>query len=199
MDKHHIRIRTLDEIRQQGEDDRFWETQSPEDRLRAVEILRRQYGKLAPGKGYACSKGFEEFFASFNARNVLYLVVGGYAIAFHARPRFTGDLDVFVLANEGNARKIILALADFGFTLPEPTWKELTTPANIVQLGYPPHRIDIMTAIDGVVFDEAWGRRVISQYGNQRVHFISKEDLIAHMRVSGRKQDLIDLEFLTQN
>lgn len=143
------------------------------------------------------AKDFEEFFESFNRHNVEYLIVGGYAFALHAHPRYTGDLDVFVRASEHNARRVIEALADFGFELSSLTWKDLTVSGRVVQLGFPPLRIDIMTAIDGVAFDDAWSRKVESRYGKEAVFFISKSDLIANKRASGRKQDLIDLESLT--
>jgi len=143
------------------------------------------------------AKDFEEFFASCNKHGVEYLVVGGYAFALHAHPRYTGDMDVFVRSSESNARLIVKALTDFGFELSSLTWKDLAVAGRVIQLGYPPLRIDIMTTIDGVSFDDAWSRRVESRYGNQRVYFISKEDLIANKRASGRKRDLLDLESLT--
>ncbi len=143
------------------------------------------------------AKDFEEFFESFNKHGVEYLIVGGYAFALHAHPRYTGDMDVFVRASESNARLVIKALADFGFELSSLTWKDLTVSGRVVQLGFSPLRIDIMTAIDGVAFGDAWGRKVESRYGKETVFFISKADLIANKRASGRKQDLLDLESLT--
>ncbi len=143
------------------------------------------------------AKDFEEFFASCNKHGVEYLVVGGYAFALHAHPRYTGDMDVFIRSSESNARLIIKALAEFGFELSSLAWKDLTVTGRVIQLGYPPLRIDILTAIDGVAFDDAWSRKVESRYGKQMVHFISKEDLIANKRASGRKQDLLDLDSLT--
>jgi hypothetical protein len=142
------------------------------------------------------AKDFEEFFASCNKNGVEYLVVGGYAFALHAHPRYTGDMDVFINPSNGNARLIIKALSDFGFELSSLTWEDFTIPGRVVQLGYPPLRIDLLTGIDGVTFNEAWSRKVESNYGGQRVYFISKVDLIANKRASGRKQDLLDLESL---
>jgi len=142
------------------------------------------------------AKDFEEFFASFNVHKVQYLIVGGYAFALHAHPRYTGDMDVFVATNETNAHSIEKALADFGFSAPELSWKDLASPGKIIQLGYPPFRIDIITTIDGVSFDDAWARRIESRYGDQPAYFISKQDLIVNKRASGRKQDLLDLEAL---
>jgi hypothetical protein len=142
------------------------------------------------------AKDFEEFFASCNKHKVQYLVVGGYAFAVHAHPRYTGDLDLFVRASEENARRIIDALDEFGFASPSLTWNDLATPSKVVQIGYPPLRLDLLTSIDGISFDHAWPRRVQSMYGNQPIQVLSKEDLIANKRSSGRKQDLLDLEDL---
>ena len=143
------------------------------------------------------AKDFEEFFASFNRSGVQYLVVGGYAFALHAHPRFTGDLDVFIQASEENAHRIMAALLDFGFTTSPLSWKDFTVLGRVVQLGQMPLRIDLRTAIDGVAFDDAWTRRVNAPYGRQQVPFISKVDLIANKKASGRKQDLLDLESLS--
>jgi len=142
------------------------------------------------------AKDFEEFFASFNRSGVRYLVVGGYAFALHAHPRYTGDMDVFIDASEQNARKVMDALVNFGFMASSLSWEDFTRPESVIQLGQPPLRIDIMTNIDGVAFVDAWTRRVESRYGDQPVPFISKVDLIANKRASGRKQDLLDLESL---
>lgn len=143
------------------------------------------------------AKDFEEFFASFNKFGVQYLVVGGYAFALHAHPRYTGDMDVFIQASEENARRVMEALLDFGFTASSLSWEDFAVVGRVVQLGQPPLRIDIMTAIDGVAFDDAWRRRMNATYGRQQVPFISKADLIANKRASGRKQDLLDLESLS--
>lgn len=139
------------------------------------------------------AKDFEEFFASFNRSGVKYLVVGGYAFALHAYPRYTGDMGFFVEASEQNAQRIMDALVNFGFVVSALSWEDFTKPERVIQLGQPPLRIDIMTNIDGVEFGEAWTRRVESRYGDQPVPFISKADLIANKRASGRKQDLLDL------
>jgi hypothetical protein len=108
-----------------------------------------------------------------------------------------GDLYVFVGSSEANGRRVLDALRDFGFDLAGLTWEDFAVEGKVVQLGYPPLRIDIMTSIDGVGFDDAWQRRVEASYGGQRVHFISKQDLIANKRAFGRKQDQLNLESLT--
>jgi hypothetical protein len=105
-------------------------------------------------------------------------------------------MDVFVKASRENAQALISALAGSGSLLGDLTWEDFGREEKIVQLGYPPVKIDIITTVDGLTFDDAWPRRVESHYGNQKVFFISKADLIANKRASGRKQDLLDLESL---
>jgi hypothetical protein len=122
--------------------------------------------------------------------------VSGYAFAFHAHPRVTGDLDVLVRPSEQNGRLVIQALEEFGISLAGLSWADFVTPGRVVQLGYPPLRIDILTAIDGVEFDGAWSRKVESRFGSQKIQVLSKDDLIANKRASGRKQDLLDLQHL---
>ena len=138
-------------------------------------------------------KDFEVFIELLNKNDVKYLVVGGYAFAIHAYPRFTNDIDFFILSSKINVDKIIIALDEFGFTASGITPEELMETGKIIQLGQPPYRIDILTSIDGVNFKEAWERKVISKYGDQTLYFISKEDLILNKKASGRKRDLDDL------
>jgi hypothetical protein len=131
-----------------------------------------------------------------NKNDVKYLVVGGYAFAIHAYPRFTNDIDFFILASKTNADKIIAALDEFGFKVPDVTPEDLIETGKIIQLGQPPYRIDLLTSIDGVVFEYAWKNKVTGKYGNQVIYFIGKEDLIKNKKASGRKKDLEDLNEL---
>ena len=140
------------------------------------------------------AKGFEEFFASFNKADVKYPIGGGYAFALHAHPRYTGDMDVFVEASDENAHRVWRLSSILVSSVCSLSWLDFVAPGKVVQLGQPSIRKDIMTAIDGVAFDCAWARRVDAHYGDQRVPFISKADLIVNKRATGRKQDLIDLE-----
>ncbi len=142
------------------------------------------------------SRDFEEFFALLNKHEVRYLVVGGYAFAIHARPRFTDDLDIFLLVEEENANRALQALREFGFADLSLSAEDLLEPGQVVQIGNPPLRIDLLTSIDGVEFAEAWERRVTATYGVQTAYFISREDLIRNKQATGRKQDLNDLEYL---
>ncbi len=142
------------------------------------------------------AKDFEEFFASLNAHKVRYLIVGGYAFAIHARPRFTDDLDVLVDAKKENAQRILEALNDFGFGSVGLTVDDLTKDDNVIQLGYSPLRIDILTSVSNVAFDDAWKRKVEGSFGEQKVFFISKQDLILSKTGTGRPRDEQDLKDL---
>lgn len=142
------------------------------------------------------SKDFEEFFELLNEHNVRYLVVGGYAFAIHARPRFTNDLDVFIEPDRSNASNLLKALEEFGFGDVGITLDDLQKVDQVIQLGYPPYRIDLMTSISNVRFADAWDRKVTARFGKQTVYYIGKEDFIASKKGAGRKRDLQDLDEL---
>lgn len=142
------------------------------------------------------SKDFEELFAYFNAREARFLVVGGYAVAFHDKPRFTKDLDVLVEPSAQNARRVLAALADFGFGGLGLAEEDFSSVDKIIQLGVPPNRVDLLTSISGVSFADAWAGRVPGRYGEQPVHYIGKAELVRNKRASGRPQDLVDLQRL---
>jgi len=139
---------------------------------------------------------FEELFACLIARNVRFIVVGGHALAYHGRPRYTNDLDVFVEPNPENAARLLLALADFGFSSLELKAADFDRPGMVVQLGIAPNRIDLLTAIDGVSFDQAWQGRVAGRFGTESVPFLGRRELLANKRAVGRLQDLADIEAL---
>ena len=140
---------------------------------------------------------FEEFFRLLNVHKVKYLVVGGYAFAVHAFPRFTNDLDIWIETDVKNAEKILQVLHDFGFKELEVTIEDLTNPDRIIQLGYPPLRIDLLTDIDGVDFSTAWGNKDSASYGKQKINIINRELFIRNKLASGRQKDKEDLEKLT--
>lgn len=142
------------------------------------------------------SKDFEELFRSLRSRGVRALVVGGYAFAFHAKPRFTKDIDVWIETSEENVERLLGALEDFGFGELGLTAEDFLQPGRFVQLGFPPNRIDLMTSVPGVEFEGAWERRVEDFYGGERVAYLGREDLIRSKRAAGRLQDLADLEVL---
>src|SRR5215470_6352056 len=105
-------------------------------------------------------KDFKEFIELLNSNEVRYLLVGGYAVGFHGYPRPTGDIDFFVEPSVLNAERIIRALKEFGFGSMNLTEQDFCTPDQIIQLGYPPNRIDLITSAAGIEFDEAWQNRV---------------------------------------
>jgi hypothetical protein len=139
---------------------------------------------------------FRELLVLLNARKVKFLIVGGYALAFHGAPRYTGDLDVFVMPDADNARNILIALNDFGFGGLGFSADDFTRPGKVVQLGYPPVRIDIITSLTGVSWDDASKNAVSGMYGNVPVNFIGKEELIRNKKAIGRHRDLADVEAL---
>jgi hypothetical protein len=139
---------------------------------------------------------FRELLALFNAHHVEYLIVGGYALAFHGAPRFTGDLDIFVRPDPVNAQHILTALEAFGFASVGLTPGDFERPDQVVQLGVPPVRIDLITSITGVSWDEAWAGRVPGRYGDTPVSYIGRAQFVANKRATGRTKDVADLEVL---
>jgi hypothetical protein len=132
----------------------------------------------------------------FNGHKVEYIIVGAYALAFHGAPRFTGDIDIYVHLSPENAQKILSALADFGFGSLNLTINDFQNPDSVVQLGVPPVRIDIITSITGVTWEEANKGKREGLYGNVPVCFLGLEQYIINKRATGRKKDLADLESL---
>ncbi|WP_084955607.1 nucleotidyl transferase AbiEii/AbiGii toxin family protein [Thermoactinospora rubra] len=139
---------------------------------------------------------FSEFIALCVARDVRFLIVGGYALAAHGHPRFTKDLDIWVWVDPGNADRLVAALEEFGFASLGLQPADFLQQGVVVQLGYPPKRIDILTSVDGVEFESCWPRRVEVSISGQPVPFISVDDIIANKRASGRPQDLADIAAL---
>ena len=141
-------------------------------------------------------KDFKELLELFNGHKVEYMIVGAYALAYHGAPRFTGDIDIFVKPSLENAQRILSALADFGFGSLNLTIDDFQNPDSVVQLGVPPVRIDIITSITGVTWQEADKGKLEGVYGDIPVYFLGREQYIANKRAIGRKKDLADLESL---
>jgi len=140
---------------------------------------------------------FKDLLSSFNAHHVKYLVVGGYAVSFHAQPRTTKDIDLFVKADPENARAVYAALMALGAPVGSISIGDLQDPNKFIRFGREPVAIDILPHIDGVDFDGAWNRRVenvIVPETGLTAFFISKEDLIASKLAAGRTRDLADVE-----
>jgi predicted nucleotidyltransferase len=140
---------------------------------------------------------FVEFIASLNARGVRFLIVGGYAVAFHARPRATKDIDVLIDRSPANARRARVAIVEFlGGEAPEITVEKLTSPRTVLVLGRSPVRIDILTDLEGLGFRAAWSRRVEATFGSERAFYIGLEDLVRVKEIAGRAVDLEDVRVL---
>ena len=136
------------------------------------------------------------FIESLNSNGVEYVVVGAVALAHHGFPRYTGDLDVLVGNSRENAQRLESALAEFGFASLGLKAADFVDSYRVVQLGVPPGRIDLLTSITGVTFDQAWASRVEAVLGKTRVNFIGRETLILNKRKTGRAKDKADLEAL---
>jgi hypothetical protein len=136
---------------------------------------------------------FSEFVQLLLANDVRFLIIGGYALAAHGAPRYTGDLDTWVWLDHVNAERIIQVLKEFGFGSLEISREDFLLPKTVIQLGFPPHRIDLLTGIDGIQFEEAWPRREVFDIGGLSVPFISRQDLITNKKAVARPQDLADV------
>lgn len=139
---------------------------------------------------------FEEFIKLLNQFEVAYMVVGGYALAFHGKPRYTGDLDIWIGISDDNASKMLLVLKEFGFGLLGFEKEDFLKENLINQLGYPPLRIDILTSIDGVSFEEAYQHKQIIEIEDWKANYIGLNDFIRNKQASGRLQDLADVKVL---
>lgn len=143
------------------------------------------------------SRDLQEFVASLNAHDVRYLVVGGYAVAAHGHPRYTKDLDVWIELGDDNAERVLAALRDFGFGELPLTVDDLTRPERVIQLGYPPQRIDLLTSLKGVRFADCYELRMTLQLDGIAVNFIDLDNLKKNKLATGRHQDLADVENLS--
>ncbi len=144
----------------------------------------------------ALNRDFKEFLELLNKHNVKYLVVGGYSVAIHGHPRYTKDIDIWILTSTKNATSLINALNEFGFGSLELSAKDFETPGYVVQLGNAPARIDILTSLTGVEFDDCWDNRVEVEEEGLVYSVISLKDLRTNKTTLGRYQDLADLEQL---
>lgn len=137
---------------------------------------------------------FRDLLALFNTHKVDYIIVGAHALAYHGAPRYTGDIDIFVRSNPENAKNILSALEKFGFGSLGLTVEDFTVHGRVVQLGVAPVRIDIVTSLTGISWEEAFASRVTGTYGDIAVHYIGREQFIQNKRAIGRKKDIADLE-----
>ena len=144
------------------------------------------------------NKDFKEFIKLLNSRNVEYLIVGGYALAAHGHPRYTGDIDIWIGPADKNISLVLDALQEFGFGELGITAADLSAPNSVVQLGYPPARIDLLSSIDGVRFADCYAKRIVMQIDEVDLPVIGVADFRANKLATGRLKDLADVEALDQ-
>ena len=142
------------------------------------------------------SQDFKEFIQLLNINKVEYLVVGGYAVAIHGYPRNTGDIDFWVKPTKENAERIVKTLIDFSFGSVDVSVQDFIPPNAIVQLGFPPNRIDLLTGVTGLAFDECWKEKKEIALEEEKINFISLHHLKINKKATGRDQDKIDLKNL---
>ena len=139
---------------------------------------------------------FKELLELLNSHKVEYIIVGAYALALHGSPRFTGDLDIYVKPEAQNASQILAALKEFGFGSLDLQEKDFTEPHRVVQLGMPPVRIDLLTSLTGLTWDDAAKGELKGELGGVPVLFLGKQEYIKNKKALGRKKDLADAEVL---
>ena len=138
---------------------------------------------------------FNDFVAALNNNKVEYVIVGSFALAFHGHPRATGDIDFWICPTPLNVKALLKALYDFGFGETEISEGDIMS-GNIIQLGYPPVRIDLITILDGLSQEEIWESREKGEFGNHDVFYLGREAFVKNKRALGRHKDLADLELL---
>ncbi len=146
----------------------------------------------------ALNADFMDILLAFGAEKVEFLIVRGFAMAVHGAPRFTGDIDLWVRPDPANAERVHRALARFGAPLATHgvTASDFSLPGAVYQMGLPPRRIDVLTAIDGVAFEQAWSGKIERELGSLSLPFLGLADLIRNKRAAGRPKDLLDIELL---
>jgi hypothetical protein len=184
-------------IHERRSDFAYWQSQPYEVRLAELEEIRSAYSLRSPKGGYiALSPDYKEFIQSLNDNQVRYLMVGGYAVALHGYPRFTKDMDIWIELAPKNAARMVKALDQFGFTSLKLKDADFLVEDQIIQLGYPPNRIDIITTLPGVEFRECYKKRLQIEIEGVNINFIDLDNLRKNKEATGRLQDLADLEKL---
>jgi predicted nucleotidyltransferase len=143
------------------------------------------------------SRDFREFIELLIKNKAEYLIVGGYAVGIHGHPRYTGDLDIWLNPTPQNAELILKSVNEFGFSSFNLSQSDFTKAGNVIQLGYPPLRIDLLTEIDGVAFEECFKNRKEVLIEDLKVNFISHDDLLKNKKATGRPRDIDDIENLS--
>ena len=140
---------------------------------------------------------FRQLFQLLENHHVDYMVIGGYAVAFHGYPRFTQGIDLFFEASPANVTRLRQALVDFGFAEQDLPEEAFTSKGNVLTFGVAPTRVDLLNEIDGVTFEEAKADTVRGAYGDVRINFIGREDLVKNKIATRRDQDKVDARHLT--
>lgn len=140
---------------------------------------------------------FSDFIDVLNRNEVEYVIVGAFALAFLGFPRATGDMDIWIRPAPSNVQALLRAIEDFGFKSLGVTQDDVLS-GKIVQMGYPPVRIDVITVLDGLTAEEIWESRQKGPFGSHAVHYLGKEAFIKNKRAAGRKKDLIDLDLFDE-
>lgn len=141
-------------------------------------------------------KDFKEFIELLNEQTVEYLIIGGYAVNLHGYPRYTKDIDIWIHSSSNNIKKLISAIASFGFASLDLKEEDFQNPKNIIQLGRAPYRIDLLSDVDGITFADCYQRKEKILLEGTNINFLSIQDLIKAKKTSGRAQDLADAEQL---
>ena len=144
----------------------------------------------------AVQKDFKELLELLNEKKVKYLIVGGYALAFHGAPRYTGDIDIFVKPVRKNARLVMDVLRKFGFDSLDIVESDFEKPDMVIQLGVAPVRVDIITSLTGVSWEESYAQRKRGKFGELSASYIGKKQLIKNKKAIARKKDIADIEAL---
>ena len=139
---------------------------------------------------------FKDFLRLLNSKKVDYLLIGGYAVGYHGYPRATADMDIWIALNKNNAQKVVNVIREFGFNEPELTVETFTELKKIVRMGFPPIRIEIISEIDGVKFQECYNSRIVDVIDGVNINIIDLKSLKKNKKESGRAKDLADLENL---
>jgi len=142
------------------------------------------------------NQDFKEFIESLNDNNVRYLIIGGYAVAFHGHPRYTNDIDIWLWLDRENAENMVKALDQFGFGSLGLRAEDFLEPDTVIQFGVPPSRIDLLIGLKGMDFESCYASRIDVEIGGLKMSFIDLENLKQSKRLVGRLQDLADLEGL---
>ena len=138
---------------------------------------------------------FRDFFRALNRNKVEYVIVGSYALAFHGQPRATGDIYVWIRPSPANSEALMQALQDFGFETLDISSRDILS-GKVIQLGFPPVRIDLMTVLEGLTRQETWESRNRGMFGDQPVFYVGRDAFVKNKRALGRHKDLADLELL---